>query len=462
MADGSHPLIRPPAAPSNGFFVRRETCQTMSAPEHEEETPVLPLTKLIGMGGFAGYLLLGIEVMRVASIRGRSAAEYDQVDGSALLQVAYVGLCALYGFHRWLRSPQRGAFHLLKTSPLLPLVVYTILCGLSTLWSQNPPITLYRSVECMAYIVLAAVVCDNLNLRCSPQDFIEWLIFWGAWFYVWDALRMVRIMGPSVLISRFAFRFGNFGLSMVFFLALFVSRRRILSVPTVLCTVLSTANVTYFGILFGLAPGLCVGDRRYRIALFFLAGLGALSFLTMGSEVVHHTLFYGKEGVGIEHTTGRDRIWRYCMDYGMERFLYGYGFVAGETEALGVTGVRAITTHNVFLSAFLSVGIAGPLLFVLFFAWLASLSFHSDIPMNWRPAFLGMTIMLFITSFASPGLGARVYGAWLPAALVSAAISVLANRERLIQMNMDGQGVEVLPGLRGCQPASGGFGFADD
>jgi hypothetical protein len=403
--------------------------------ETEERTPILPLTQLVGRGGFAGYLLLGIEVMRIASIRGRDPSEYAEVDGSALLQIVYVGSCLFYGIYHWARAPQRGAFYLLKASPALPLVLYAGLCVLSTLWSPNPAITLYRSTECVAYIVLIAIVCDNLNLRCSKQDLVEWIVFWSMWFLAWDIVRVIRVMGFGVFSTSYAFRAGNFGLAMAFFLTLFISRRRLFALINSLFMILSLANTAYFGVFLGLVPGLCVGDRRSQIILFFLTCVVVLTLLLAGSDVLRYTLFYGQEGVGIQYTSGRSQVWSYSLTYGMDRLLCGYGFVAGETNALRTAGAAAITAHNVMLSAFLNVGILGPVLFLVFFVWLARLSLCRSVPKKWRPAFVGTTIMVFVTSIASPGLGARVYGAWLPAVLVSLAISTLAKSDVLRELN---------------------------
>jgi hypothetical protein len=403
--------------------------------ESRTRTNLLPLTRLIGMGGPAGYLLLGFEVMRVTSIRGRDLSNYAAVDSSAILQIAYLGVCLLYVIYHWARSPQRGAFYLLKATPVLPLAVYAVLCTLSSLWSLNHAVTFYRSVECMTYLVLIAIVCDNLNLRCSRQEFIEWLVLWSVWFLAWDFLRVIRVMGAAAFVPGNAFRAGNFALSAVFFLALFLSKRRLFILVNVIFMVLSQANTAYFGAFFGLIPGLCVGDRRSRIALFFLSGLVILAFLWAGTDVVQYTLFHGKPGIGLSQTSGRDQVWQYTLAYGMNRPLCGYGFAAGETEALSAGGAGALTAHNVFLSAFLSVGVSGPLLFLAFFGWLMCASLRSDLPANWRSAFLGTTIMIVITSVASPGLGARVYGAWVPSVLVCMAISALTASDTLRELN---------------------------
>lgn len=403
--------------------------------EYEEPTPIVPLRRLIGAGGVAGYLLLGIDVLKVASIRGRDLSDYNVVDGSALMQIAYVGLCLLYSVHHFSRSRPPGAIYLLKATPVSLLLAYTVLSAASSLWSPSLSLTLYRSMECLSFLLLIAIVCDNLSRCCSRQDVIEWIVLWSMWFLAWDLLRAIRLMGLAVFASEHAFRGGNFGLSMVFFLTLFLSKRRLFVMVNLVFSILSLANTTYFGIFFGLLPSLKTGGRKLQIVMFFATGLMVLSFLWMGQDVLQNTLFYGKEGVGIEHTTGRDRIWLYALEYGMDRFFYGYGFVAGETEALSVTGLPAITTHNVFLSAFLSVGVVGPVLFGVFFIWLARLSLGSDVPQRWRAAFLGTTIMMFLTSFASPGLGARVYGSWIPAVLTAMVLCTVARWESVVLLN---------------------------
>ena len=407
----------------------------MRSYELQEKTPLLPLTRLIGRGGFAGYLLLGIEVMRVASIRGRDPSEYAEVDASAMLQIIYVGLCLIYGVCRWTRSLQRGAFYLLKVTPALPLVLYAGLCTLSSLWSPNPTVTFYRSMEGLAYIVLIAIACDNLNLRCSRQDFIEWIVLWSMWFLAWDIVRVIRVMGLEVFASPYAFRAGNFGLAMVFFLTVFISRRRLFVLVSLIFMVLSGANTAYFGVLLGLIPGLFVGGRRYHTALFFFVGLRSWPFSGSARTSCSTRSSTASPAWASRRPAGAIRSWRYALDHGANRLASGYGFVAGETEARCAAGAAAITTHNVFLSALLSVGAIGPLLFLIFFAWLFRASLASEIPKSWRPAFLGTTIMVLVMSVASPGLGARVYGAWVPSVLVCMAISTLSISDTLRELN---------------------------
>jgi hypothetical protein len=359
--------------------------------------------------------------------------------------MGYVGLCLAYGLNHVFRSPRRGAAGLLTGTPMVFLLAYIALCGLSTLWSPRPVYTCYRSFECLAYLVLIAIICDNLNSNCSAQNVIEWLVVWSVWFLFWDTIRYTRIVGVPAMLSIDAFRRGAFALGMLFFLTLFISKRRLFILLNVVYTFLSLANKTYFGIAFGLVPGMCVGDRRFHTTLFFILGFATLGYLLMGSSMIQNTLFYGKGGIGLEYTTGRLWLLTRTLEFGMQRFYCGYGFAAGEVEIMRAEMQAIISAHSVFSSAFLGVGFLGPVVFVLFFATLAIMSLRADLPASWRPAFLGTTIMILIISSTSPGLGARVYGSWVPAVLASAGMCALANSERLLRLNGIDVGEDELP-----------------
>ena len=403
------------------------------------DAPILHLLKLIDKGGVAGCLFLFRDIITVVTTRIRDMSQYNAVDGSAILQIAYLIVCLFYISYHLTRSSRKEAIYLLLfTTPIGLLVIYTGLCGLSSLWSSYFRVTTYRSIECFAYILLIAIICDNLNFHCSRQDLIEWLVFWGIWHLFWDVARFIRIMGPSAIFSFHIFSRGAMTLAVLFFLIIFLSKRKAFVLISLVFTFLSMANKTYFGLFLGSIPGLYLGDRRFHTVLFFLIGVIVMSFLLYGLDVLQSTLFYGKEGVGMEYTTGRDKIWKHSFRYGMKRFICGYGFVTGEMEAVQRGRLGAISAHNVFLSAFLSVGILGPILFILFFAWLAILSIRSDIPLHWKSSFIATTVMIFIISCTAPGLGARVYGSWIPAVFTSLAMCTVIKSDFLKQLNTAG------------------------
>jgi len=393
--------------------------------------------QLLRNGGVAGMFLLARDIVNVAAVRQRDLSEYAAVDSSAMLQIAYVGLCLCYALYHLTRFRPAGAIYLLKRTPAWIVFVYTGLCAISSLWSPDLVLTAFRSAECLSHLLLIVLVCDNLSRMCrSRQDVIEWLVLWSMWVLIWDTLYFARMAGLGpMFFSIHIFRRGSFALGTMFFLAVFISRRKLFVAINLLYMPLSLANTTYFGVFFGLLGGLWAGDRRFQVAFFFLLGAVALVLLVMGSAALQHTLFYGQEGVGLEHTTGRDRMFLYAVEYGMRRPLHGYGFVAGETGALWAQHLKAISAHNVFTSALLAIGVSGPILFVAFFTWLFAIVIRADLPVHWRPAFLGTAIMIFAVSSASPGLGTRVYGAWVPAVLASVGMCTIARWEHLAALN---------------------------
>jgi hypothetical protein len=145
--------------------------------------------ELIRNGGVAGMLLLGRDIIAVGAVRLRDVSEYAVVDSSAMLQIAYIGLCSCYAFYYLSRSRPPGAVYLLKHTPASLLLVYTGLCALSSLWSSDFALTAYRSLECLCFLLLIVIVCDNLSMTCgSPQEVVEWLVLWSMWVLWWDTL----------------------------------------------------------------------------------------------------------------------------------------------------------------------------------------------------------------------------------------------------------------------------------
>ncbi len=393
--------------------------------------------ELLRNGGVAGLLLLGRDVVSVAAVRVRDVSDYAVVDGSAMLQIAYIGLCLCYALYYLIRYRPPGVLYLLRYTPASLLLAYTLLCAVSTLWSSDFELAAFRSAECLCFLLLIVMVCGNLANTCaSRQGVIEWLVTWSMWVLFWDTLWFARMTGlNSMFFSLYIFRRGAFALGMLFFLTVFLSRRKLFVLISLVYMPLSLANKTYFGVFFGLVGGLWAGDRRFQVAFFFLVCLVALLLLGMGSAALQHTLFYGQQGVGMQYTSGRDTIWRYCLEVGMRRPWLGYGFVTGETSILWAQGVPAISAHNVFLSALLAVGLSGPILFIGFFVWLFAIVFRADLPDHWRPAFVGTAIMVLIISAAAPGLGTRVYGSWIPALLASMGMCTVAKWEELLAVN---------------------------
>jgi O-antigen ligase len=158
------------------------------------------------------------------------------------------------------------------------------------------------------------------------------------------------------------------------------------------------------------------GSRKIR-AVFSIGALALIfTILYLDTDtILKNTLFYGKEGVGVEYTSGRDKIFDLALDAIKEKPLTGYGFVAGETYVINKSFKVAINAHNGLASAMMGMGVLGTLLFVLFFIRTLLFVKKANISPLFKSAFLGTIILISVHTLGNPGIGSRVYGTWMPA-----------------------------------------------
>ena len=174
------------------------------------------------------------------------------------------------------------------------------------------------------------------------------------------------------------------------------------------------------------------------LALFFLSILLILNFVDF-ETLLQNTLFYGRETITMESTTGRDKIWLKAWEGFLQKPFLGYGFVSGENEAL-YSGERSpINAHNSFMSALLGTGIFGTIFVLFYFVSVFKQASSNVFPKRkWRPAMVSTFIMCLIISLTAPGVGARAYGSWLPIVLTFTLISGLylkLKRNKLLNQN---------------------------
>jgi O-antigen ligase len=180
-------------------------------------------------------------------------------------------------------------------------------------------------------------------------------------------------------------------------------------------SIFSFSNTAYIGMFFG-AISLREGSQKLK-AWFYLGALGLLfTLLFVDMEtILQNTVFYGKEGVGMEHTSGRDKVWTYALETIEEKPLTGYGFVSGEIFKIFSEFKGAIGAHNGLVSAIIGCGIIGGILFIIFFLQLLFFVKKAAIPPLIKSTFLGTIILISVHTLGNPGIGSRVYGTWMPA-----------------------------------------------
>ncbi len=372
------------------------------------------------VAGVPGLLFLSEQIISFLTSRRRDLQDYSTIDLSASIQIAYITICFVISLYLLLFS-KRNQTNLLFRSPQIYLLIFIFICFISMLWSPSIMITGYRAFEALTYLMLISLVVSRLIEHLSFQDIIEWAILWIIWDLSWSIAGSIRWEGFSYLYWPFSS--ARLAIPIFFFLALLLTKRKILKYVIMTFSVLSLSNKIFFGIAFGLL-GFYYGNIKNKGWLLTLGLITAISFFIWGDVILENTLFYGREGIGMEYTSGRDKIWEVSWDAITKKPLFGYGFVAGETNIIYNSFTGAISTHNFILSGLIGTGIIGtiPLIFYFINAFRIATSkvFKRS---KWKAAFASTIIMAVVVSLTAPGVGFRVYGSWIPVVLVITLIS---------------------------------------
>ena len=181
--------------------------------------------------------------------------------------------------------------------------------------------------------------------------------------------------------------------------------------------ILSGSTVAYIGMAVGLVS-LFWGKSKYKLPVFAIAFIGFLAVAFIGPQkVIKDTIFYDKETISMEETSGRDMIMETAM-LTLDQQPQGYGFFAGEPYILYQEYAGAINGHNSFFSAAMGLGYAGVALILIFFIGMFRVTFSSYIPREVRQSLIGCFFVGFLHCMGNPGIGSRIYGSWMPVMLL--------------------------------------------
>ena len=385
----------------------------------DQKKPI-SIKDFVTVAGIPGLLFLSRDILLFFTSRRRDLEDYATIDLSAFIQIVYLILCFLVLLYLLFFSKNNYPNLLLK-SPQIYLLIFILICFTSVLRSPNIMITTYRTFEALTYLLLITLVVSRLIEHLSFQNIIEWAILWIIWDLLWSIAGAIRWEGFSYLYWPFSS--ARLAIPLFFFFALLLTKRKILKYLILTFSVLSLSNKIFFGIAFGLL-GFYYGNIKNKGWLLTLGLITAISFFIWGDVILENTLFYGREGIGMEYTSGRDKIWEVSWDAITKKPLFGYGFVAGETNIIYNSFTGAISTHNFILSGLIGTGIIGtiPLIFYFINAFRIATS-HVFERSKWKAAFASTIIMAVIVSLTAPGVGFRVYGSWIPVVLVFTIIS---------------------------------------
>jgi len=383
---------------------------------------ILTLKEFFTVAEIPGYLLLSIPLISFFTVRQRNMDDHATIDSSAVIQILFVAISFIISFY-FLFLSKKNSPELLFKAPQKYLLLYILLCFVSMIWSSDIYMTGYRAFEALTYLLLLTLIVQRLISRLSFQNVIEWAILYITWGIFWSIMGDLKWAGISYLL--WPFKSSRLAAPIFFFIALFLTKRNFNKYLIIAFTVLSLSNKVFFGIAFGML-GFFFGNVKYR-GLFVLLGFSfAIAYALWGDLVLQNTLFYGREGIGMRYTSGRNMIWALSWEHYLQQPIFGYGYVAGENDLLFSHFKGVITTHNFVLSALIGTGFMGALMLIGYFIS-AFFTAISDVFENskWKVAFVSTIIMTAIVSLTAPGLGARVYGSWIPVVFMITLISGL-------------------------------------
>jgi O-antigen ligase len=381
----------------------------------------ITVSNFFSIAGLPGLLLIAYPVMLALVSRQREFDEVASIDSSAVIQIVFASIAFASAFYIFLKNKLHR--DILFKTPLKWFVIYVLWAAISSFWSVQLSLTAYRAFENIAYLLLITAVMSRLYRKIGIKGMIDWVMKYAVFTIIVNIFRRI-IQFDMSLFSLGTLIAEQMNSTPYFFLALLLPVGWLIKAVILPISIFSTSNTAYAGMASGL---LAFGKGNVWLRSFFVVIVTTTAVLiyTIGPEsILQQTIFYGKEGVGLEYTTGRVNMFERTYEEAMKKPFFGYGFVAGDTFVINKAFNAAIGVHNGVLSAFLGTGLIGTLLFVIFLFRMFWVSKSNVIPDTLRGAFFSTTILIIVHTMGNPGLGTRVYGTWIPAVLIFSMISL--------------------------------------
>lgn len=382
--------------------------------------------------GFSGVLLAAKPLIAVLTTRRRDLSDYGAVDASAMVNIVYTFIIMAQCLMELVREREIPYMKILFATNLRWFVWFTIWGGVTTLWSVNPALSGFRTLECAAYFLLIVIVAARLVFQHGIPVMLGWFM---RWYLVADiGLRAVSMAYRGMGMIDIVTYVSQMTAPVFFYLVLFHEPSHWIRVLIVALTFLSRATTAYIGVAMG-TLGLWFGSKKKKTLALFLLLAVFMGMLWVGPEaVLKETVFRERSGIGLEYSSGRDKLWEFAWENGNRRPWSGYGFFAAEPHLLYDRGLGAITCHSSFLSALLGTGYFGLMLLSVYIFSYIPLLLGSTIPKTYRSALMGSYAVALLQCLGNPGIGSRVYGSWMSVTILFAMISVIGfyNRHKIV------------------------------
>lgn len=366
----------------------------------------------------AGWVLLARPVIYLLFSRQRDLNDYNAIDFSSVIFILYSVVAFIVGYKTVFRSENNFGRDVLFRSPIKWFLIYTGLCLLSMLWSVSFSMTGFRAFECAGMALLIVAVIQELFETANLKYVILWSLFYCSWnifFSLIKAQLMAMNLSDSLQSSQMM-------ATTFFFMALYFVPLKWYNYLTIIMSIFSMSTVAYIGMALGsISTFWTKGKAKFYVICAALV-LG-ITILAIGPyKVLKDTVFFDKQTISIEETSGRNHLMDVTLKTMNENPL-GLGFFAGEPYVLYRHNLGAISAHNSLFSAGLGMGWAGIILISIFFIAVGYAAFSKYQNDKYKPILIGCFCVAFLHCMGNPSVGTRVYGAWMPVMYIFVLIS---------------------------------------
>lgn len=365
--------------------------------------------ELVKSGGACGILLLIRPIINLIFSRQRDLNAYSAIDLSAIVFIIYSFICFVTAWYSLSKSKTPFGKILMKKTPIVWFIIYTIFGAFSMFWSVNYALSGYRAFECMAMILLIVAIMQRFFTTGDTKKIINWTILFvtiDVIFAIISTLKWTTSMPALLSCSQMMS-------TTFFFMALYHPNKKWFHYLIIFMAIFSGSTVAYIGMFIGTISVLWK-RTRYKALIFFTAIILVFSFIAIGPEkILKQTVFYDKESISLEETSGRDKMMEASIET-IKEYPMGLGFFAGEPYMFYSRGLNCINAHNSVFSAGIGLGYIGIIIMTIFLLKMFSTVFSKKIPQIYRATLIGCFFVGFLHCMGNPALGSRVYAAWLP------------------------------------------------
>ena len=367
------------------------------------------IKELANSAGICGILLLIRPLIYFIFSRKRDISEYSSIDASAIIFILYAIVCFVAAWGVLSKGNAKFGRLIMKQTPLIWFIIFTIYGFISMLWSVNLSLTAFRAFECMAMIMLIVAIMQRLFTTYNTNRIIDWAILYAVIDIIFAILRTLKWTTEiSWLLESSQMMSTTF-----FFMALYYPKKKWYHYLIIIMAIFSGSTVAYIGMAIGLVS-LLWNKTKYNALIMAGAMVMIFAFIIIGpKKIIKDTIFYDKESISLEETNGRNYLMELSIET-MKENPMGLGFFSGEPFVLYSRGFGAINAHNSLFSAGIGLGYIGFIFMLIFFIGVFKTVLSNKIPPQYRATLIGCFCSAFLHCMGNPALGSRVFGAWLP------------------------------------------------